>query len=110
MEIVAVPGGEALAAVAAVLFRRVGAPGDQIGLADAVDAAALRHRLARLDHARACATPYFGSTRLVSFDVDDEQLASSRQPHATALSRASLRASGNTPLRYPRHPMPETSP
>src|SRR4051812_50123028 len=52
VEIVTVPRGESLAVIAAVLFRRVHAPTDLIGLADTIDAAALRDRPAGLNDAR----------------------------------------------------------
>ena len=50
VEIVAVPRGHAHFAVVDIFLRRVFPAGNGIGLADAVDAAALRHRLAWLDH------------------------------------------------------------
>src|SRR6185437_14017726 len=53
VEIVAVPGGHADRAVIDVLLRQIFAAADHVWLADAVDAAALRHRLARLDYAGA---------------------------------------------------------
>jgi hypothetical protein len=53
MEIVAVPGGEPRSAVIDVFLRHVFAPRYDIRLADAIDAAAFRHRLARPDHAGA---------------------------------------------------------
>src|SRR5262245_18572970 len=52
MEIVAIPGGEPDGAVAAILFRDVQSTPNRIWPADAIGAAALRHRVAELDHAR----------------------------------------------------------
>src|SRR5262249_59504259 len=42
-----------LGAIAGILGRHIGAAVDAVGLADAVAAAALRHRLALFNHARA---------------------------------------------------------
>jgi len=53
VEIAAVPGRDALDAIGGILGRDIGAPVDAVGLAHAIDAAALRHRLALLDDARA---------------------------------------------------------
>ncbi len=50
VEIGSVPGGDALGAIGDVLGRIIDAPIDGIGPADAVIAAALRDRLALLDH------------------------------------------------------------
>ena len=60
VEIVAVPGGHADGAVIDVFMRHVFAARHHIGLADPVDAAALGHRLARLDHAGAGGDAVFG--------------------------------------------------
>src|SRR5262249_41409078 len=53
VEVAAVPRRDALDAIGGILGRDIGAPVDVVGLAYAVDAAALRHRLALLDDARA---------------------------------------------------------
>src|SRR5450830_1097256 len=60
VEVVAVPGGQADRAVVDVFLRDIFAAADQIGLADPVDAAALWHRLARLDHPGAGGDAIFG--------------------------------------------------
>jgi hypothetical protein len=53
VEIAAVPRGNPLGTVGGIFGRDIGAAVDAVGLAHAVAAAALGHRLALLDHARA---------------------------------------------------------
>ena len=53
VEVAAIPGGDALGAVGGIFGRDIGAPVDAVGLAHAVGTAALGHRLALLDDARA---------------------------------------------------------
>ena len=53
VEILAVPGRQALGAVIGIFLRLVGPAADGVGLADAIGAAALGHRLAERDQARA---------------------------------------------------------
>src|ERR1019366_7391890 len=60
LEVVAVPGGQADGAVVDVFLRDIFAAADQVGLADPVDAAALRHRLAIRDDAGAGGNAVFG--------------------------------------------------
>src|SRR5262249_60646605 len=52
VEVATVPRGHAFGAIAGILGRHIGAAVDAVGLADAVAAAALRHRLALFNHAR----------------------------------------------------------
>src|SRR4249920_741351 len=54
VEIVAVPGGHALRRVIGVFLRDIDTASHRIRLADAINAAALWDRLARLNGARAC--------------------------------------------------------
>src|SRR5664280_2261549 len=60
VEVVAVPGRQADGAVVDVFLRDIFAAADQIGFADPVDAAALRHRLAISDDAGAGGNAVFG--------------------------------------------------
>ena len=60
MKSVAIPGSQAFLAIVDVLFRHVHASADRIGFADAVGPAALWHRLAHGDDARAAGNPVFG--------------------------------------------------
>jgi hypothetical protein len=53
VEVAAVPRRDALDAIGGILGRDIGASVDAVGLTHAIDAAALRHRLALLDDARA---------------------------------------------------------
>ena len=53
VEIRAIPRGGTVSAIIRILGRHIGAPVDVVGLADPIGAAALRHRLAVLDHLRA---------------------------------------------------------
>src|SRR4051812_36832989 len=88
VEIIAVPRGEPLAAIARVLLRRVGLPADHIRPADAVDAPALRHRLAGLDH------PRRGSDAVFRIKTIGEPGCGARTPgqrEATERNRAELR-------------------
>jgi hypothetical protein len=60
VEIVAIPGGQALLAVVGVLFRNVDSASDGIGFADAINAAALWHGIAKGHHARTAGNAVFG--------------------------------------------------
>ena len=60
VEIVAVPGRQALGAVVDVLLRHVGPPGNHIGLSDAVGAAALGYGVAERHDSRARRDAVFG--------------------------------------------------
>ena len=60
VEIVAIPGGQPLLAIAGVLFRNVHAAANGIGLANPVGAAALWYGVTKRDHPGAAGNAVFG--------------------------------------------------
>ncbi|MGY4359586.1 hypothetical protein ACVW0J_006079 [Bradyrhizobium sp. i1.7.7] len=102
VEIVAVPGRHTLGAVVDVLLRHVGPAAHNIGLADAVGAAAFRNRIPKRHDQRGLEdTPYFGSTRLANL-FEEAQLASARQVATAATPRAARKTESDR--RIPMRP------
>lgn len=101
VEIVAVPGCQPLLAVMRIRFGDIEPAGNDIGLANPVDTAALRHGLAERDDPGLEDTPYLGSRRLANL-FEEAQLATRRHP-ATAATPRAARISRSA-VRIPMYP------
>src|SRR5262245_33525817 len=87
MEIIAIPGGHALRAVVDVFFRDVNPSAYHVRLTDTIHAAALRHRLARLDDAGTGCNP------VARVDL----------PHPSAIRTIGKRQTAQAQDEKPRH-------
>ncbi len=82
VEFVAVPGGDADRAVIDIFARDISAPGDHIGLADPVDAAAFGHRLAERDHPCAAGDAVTGIDLAAARAIGERQTAAGKRDQA----------------------------